>query len=155
VVIRQHDRDRVRLHTRDAIAHADRIDARGSRGIRALPRPAAANYGNTRRRAPDADEPAEREAGAMNSEQNNDRSLMDATGLGLLPGLALATALICVAMAALLTGSMWAVAGVLVLIVVCAAVVVYVVMAVTGEGDEGQVLRSRVPGLEDSPGNRR
>jgi hypothetical protein len=91
----------------------------------------------------------------MNSEQNNDRSLMDATGLGLLPGLALATALICVAMAALLTGSMWAVAGVLVLIVVCTAVVVYVVMAVTGEGDEGQVLRSRVPGLEDSPGNSR
>ena len=91
----------------------------------------------------------------MNTEDSNDRSLMDATGLGLLPGLALATALLCVAMAALLTGSMWAVAGVLFLIVLCAAVVVYVVVAVTAEGDEGHRLRRRVPGLDDSAGNTR
>jgi hypothetical protein len=91
----------------------------------------------------------------MDIEENDSRSLMNATGLGLLPGLALATALICAAMAALLTGSMWAVAGVLVLIVLCAAVVVYVVVAVTGEGDEGQRLRRRVPGLDDSAGNSR
>jgi hypothetical protein len=91
----------------------------------------------------------------MDIDENKDRSLMDATGLGLLPGLGLATALICVAMAALLTGSMWAVAGVLVLTVLCAAAVVYVVMAVTGEGDEGHKLRKRVPGLDDSAGNSR
>jgi hypothetical protein len=91
----------------------------------------------------------------MDTEENDSRSLMNATGLGLLPGLALATALICVAMVALLTGSMWAVAGVLVLIVLCTAVVVYVVVAVTAEGDEGQRLRKRVPGLDDSAGNSR
>ena len=91
----------------------------------------------------------------MDSEQNDNRSLMNATGLGLLPGLVLATALICVAMAALLTGSMWAVAAVLVLIVLCTAVVVYVVVAMTGEGDEGQRLRKRVPGLDDSAGSSR
>jgi hypothetical protein len=91
----------------------------------------------------------------MDTEQNDSRSLMNATGLGLLPGLALATALICVAMAALLTGSMWAVAGLLLLIVLCTAAVVYVVVAVTGEGDEGQRLRKRVPGLDDSAGNSR
>jgi hypothetical protein len=91
----------------------------------------------------------------MDTEQNDSRSLMNATGLGLLPGLALATGLICVAMAALLTGSMWAVAGVLVLIVLCTAAVVFVVVAVTGEGDEGHRLRSRVPGLDDSSGNSR
>jgi hypothetical protein len=85
----------------------------------------------------------------MDTEQNDNRSLMNATGLGLLPGLALATALICAAMAALLTGSMWAVAGVLVLIVACAAAVVYVVLAISAEGEEGHRMRGRVPGLED------
>jgi hypothetical protein len=99
---------------------------------------------------PDAEARPAREPEGMNIEDDNDRSLMDATGLGLLPGLALATALLCVAMAALLTGSMWAVAGVLLLIVLCAAVVVYVVLAISAEGDEGQRLRERVPGLQTS-----
>ena len=91
----------------------------------------------------------------MDIDDNSRRSLMDATGLGLLPGLALATALLCAAMAALLTGSMWAVAGVLLLVILCAAAVVYVVVAVTAEGDEGHRLRRRVPGLDDSAGNSR
>jgi hypothetical protein len=87
----------------------------------------------------------------MSTEQNEQRSLMDATGLGLLPGLALATVLICVAMAALLTGSMWAVGGVLVLIVVCVAAVVYVVLAISAEGEQGQRMRRTVPGLDQGP----
>lgn len=80
----------------------------------------------------------------MNEDRN---SLMEATGLGLLPGLVLALALVCVAMAALLTGSMWAVAGVLLLIGLVAAVVVYIVLAISAEGDEGRRMRRLVPGL--------
>jgi hypothetical protein len=80
----------------------------------------------------------------MNEDRN---SLMEATGLGLLPGLVLALALICVAMAALLTGSMWAVAGVLVLIGLAAALIVYVVLAISAEGDQGRRMRRFVPGL--------
>jgi hypothetical protein len=76
-------------------------------------------------------------------------SLMDATGLGLLPGLVLALALIVFAMAALLTGSMWAVVGVLVVIGVIVALIVYTVVALTAEGEEGAKLRTRVPGLGD------
>jgi amino acid transporter len=84
----------------------------------------------------------------MSTEQNDQRSLMDATGLGLLPGLALATILICAAMAALLTGSMWAVGGVLLLIVLCVAAVVYVVLAISAEGEQGERMRRTVPGLQ-------
>jgi len=84
----------------------------------------------------------------MSTEQNDQRSLMDATGLGLLPGLALATILICAAMAALLTGSMWAVGGVLLLIVLCVAAVVYVVLAISAEGEQGARMRRTVPGLQ-------
>jgi len=87
----------------------------------------------------------------MSTEQNDQRSLMDATGLGLLPGLALATALICVAMAALLTGSMWAVGGVLLLIILCVAAVVYVVLAISAEGEQGRRMRRSVPGLDQGP----
>ena len=87
----------------------------------------------------------------MSTEQNRQRSLMDATGLGLLPGLALATVLICFAMAALLTGSMWAVGGVLLLIVLCAVAVVYVVLAISAEGEQGQRMRRSVPGLGQGP----
>jgi hypothetical protein len=155
MVVGQDDRDRVGLHRADAIAHVGSIGYGPPRGIRPIPRGIAGNYRGARRPAPDADATWTREPLGMDIEENDSRSLMNATGLGLLPGLALATALICAAMAALLTGSMWAVAGVLVLIVLCAAVVVYVVVAVTGEGDEGQRLRRRVPGLDDSAGNSR
>ncbi len=75
--------------------------------------------------------------------------MMNATGLGLLPGLALATGLLVVAMAALLTGSKWAVVGVLVIIGICVAAVVLVVLAVTAEGEEGRRLRRMVPGLSE------
>jgi hypothetical protein len=85
----------------------------------------------------------------MSTDETPERSLMESTGLGLLPGLALATALVVTVMAALLTGSMWAVAGVLVVIIATAVVVVFVVLAVSAEGEEGRRLRSKVPGLGD------
>jgi hypothetical protein len=85
----------------------------------------------------------------MSIEEKDGQSLMDATGLGLLPGLALATGLLVVVMAALLTGSMWAVAGVLVVIGICVAAVVFVVLAVTAEGEEGRRIRLMVPGLSE------
>jgi hypothetical protein len=46
-----------------------------------------------------------------------------------------------------LTGSMWAVAFVLVLIGACLAGILYVVVAVSSEGERGRRLRRRVPGL--------
>lgn len=85
----------------------------------------------------------------MSIEEKGGQSLMNDTGLGLLPGLALATGLLVVAMAALLTGSKWAVVGVLVIIGICVAAVVLVVLAVTAEGEEGRRLRRMVPGLSE------
>jgi hypothetical protein len=76
-------------------------------------------------------------------------SLMDRTGMGLLPGLVLAMGLVVFAMAALLTGSMWAVVGVLVIVGVVTAAIVYVVIAITSEGDDGDRMRRHVPGLGD------
>ena len=75
-------------------------------------------------------------------------SLMDRTGLGLLPGLALALGLIVFAMAFLLTGSMWAVFGVLALIVIVTMAVVAVVIALLEEdGELGARLRHVIPGM--------
>jgi hypothetical protein len=76
-------------------------------------------------------------------------SLMEATGMGLLPGLSAAMTLVVLVMAALLTGSMWAVVGVLALIGVCVAAIVFVVIAVTAEGEQGRRLRAMVPGLSE------
>lgn len=74
-------------------------------------------------------------------------SLMELSGMGLLPGMVVAAGVVVFAMAALLTGSMWAVAGLLLLICVVTAGVVYVVVAVATEGADGERLRRRVPGL--------
>jgi hypothetical protein len=74
---------------------------------------------------------------------------MESSGLGLLPGVVLALALILTVMAALLTESMWAVAGVLFVILLCVAALVFVVLAVSAEGDEGRRMRRWVPGLGD------
>ena len=90
----------------------------------------------------------------MDPKENN-QSLMDATGLGLLPGLSGALALVVVAMAALLTGSMWAVFGVLALVGVTTAAIVFVVVAVTAEGVRGRRLRAWVPGLGEPALTRR
>jgi hypothetical protein len=83
----------------------------------------------------------------MSSNEKDTESLMDSTGLGLLPGIAVALGLMVLAMALVLTGSMWAVAFVLVLIGVCLAGILYVVVAVSSEGERGRRLRRRVPGL--------
>jgi hypothetical protein len=78
----------------------------------------------------------------------DNESLMDRTGLGLLPGLVLALGLIVFAMAFLLTGSMWAVFGVLALIVLVTMAVVAVVVALLDEdGALGTRLRQVIPGL--------
>jgi hypothetical protein len=82
----------------------------------------------------------------MDAEQR-DESAMEATGMGLLPGLVSAIGLVVIAMAALLTGSMWAVWGVLAVIGVCVAAVVFVVVAVTSEGEQGRRLQALAPGL--------
>jgi len=84
---------------------------------------------------------------AMSTDEKNTESLMESTGLGLLPGVAVALGLMILAMALVLTGSMWAVAFVIVLIGACVAGIVYVVVAVSSEGERGRRLRRRVPGL--------
>jgi hypothetical protein len=81
--------------------------------------------------------------------RKNDESLMEATGMGLLPGLVGGLAAIVLAMAALLTGSMWALVGVLALIGVVTTAIVFVVVAVMAEGEEGRRLRAMVPGLSE------
>jgi hypothetical protein len=83
----------------------------------------------------------------MNENEKDSESLMESTGLGLLPGIVVAMGLMILAMALVLTGSMWAVAFVLVLIGLCVAAIVYVVIAVSSEGERGRRLRGRVPGL--------
>jgi hypothetical protein len=75
---------------------------------------------------------------------------MDITGLGLLPGVALALGLVVGAMALLLTGSMWAVFAVLALVVVVTATILAVVVALVDEdGELGRRLRRAIPGLDD------
>jgi hypothetical protein len=76
-------------------------------------------------------------------------SLMDSSGMGLLPGLVLAMGIVIFAMAALLTGSMWAVAGLLVMVGLVTAVIVYVVLALASEGEDADRMRGRIPGLSD------
>lgn len=72
---------------------------------------------------------------------------MEETGLGLLPGVAAALAVLVFSMALLLTGSIWAVVGVLGLIGAVLAAVLTVVVALLDEGELGEWLRARIPGL--------
>ena len=69
--------------------------------------------------------------------------------MGLLPGLVLAMGLVVFAMATLLTGSMWAVFGVLAIVGVVTCAVIYVVVAVVSDDDDGDRMRRHVPGLGD------
>lgn len=80
-------------------------------------------------------------------ERESTKSLMEETGLGLLPGVAAALAIVVFSMALLLTGSMWAVFGVLGLIGAVMAAVLTVVVALIDEGARGEWLRARIPGL--------
>lgn len=77
-------------------------------------------------------------------------SPMDRTGLGLLPGLAAALGLVVGAMAMLLIGSMWAVFGVLTLVVIVTVAILAVVVALLDEeGELGRHLRRVIPGLDE------
>ena len=81
-------------------------------------------------------------------------SLMEETGLGLLPGVVCALGLVVGAMALLLTGSMWAVWGVLVLVVAVTLAILAVVVALLDEdGKTGRRLRRAIPGLGERPSN--
>ena len=86
----------------------------------------------------------------MRDEPNNE-SLMEETGLGLLPGVVIALGIVVLSMTLLLTGSMWAVAAVLVLIALAVASVLLVVIALIDEGDLGDRLRRSIPGLPPRP----
>ena len=78
----------------------------------------------------------------------NDESVMDETGLGLLPGIVVALGLVVGAMALLLLGSMWAVFGVLGLVVIVTMAILAVVVALLDEeGELGRRLRGAIPGL--------
>ena len=83
----------------------------------------------------------------MNDELHNDTSIMEETGLGLLPGVVIALGLVVFSMALLLTGSMWAVAAVLALIGVVTATILTVVFAVMDDDEAGRRIRERIPGL--------
>ena len=88
----------------------------------------------------------------MTHELKNE-SLMDETGLGLLPGLVVALGLVVGAMTLLLIGSMWAVFGVLALVVIVTLAILAVVVALFDEdGETGRRLRRAIPGL-DEPAN--
>jgi hypothetical protein len=82
------------------------------------------------------------------TQERNDESLMDVSGLGLLPGLVGALGIVVGAMALLLIGSMWAVFGVLALaLLVTLAILAVVVALVDEQSDLGSHLRRFIPGL--------
>jgi hypothetical protein len=80
-------------------------------------------------------------------DEPNQESVMEETGLGLLPGVVGALFIVVLAMTLLFTGSMWAVAAVLALIGVVMASIITVVIALVDEGELGEWLRRRIPGL--------
>jgi len=83
-------------------------------------------------------------------DESNQESPMEETGLGLLPGVVLALFIVVLAMAVLFTNSMWAVVGVLLLIGVVTTSILTVVVALIDEGELGERLRRRIPGLSST-----
>jgi hypothetical protein len=67
-----------------------------------------------------------------NGEQRE--SLMEASGMGLLPGIMVALAIVMGGMALLLLGHWWALTAALLVLIAAAAAITIVVMALTGEG---------------------
>jgi VIT1/CCC1 family predicted Fe2+/Mn2+ transporter len=86
----------------------------------------------------------------VRNEPNNE-SLMEETGLGLLPGVVLALAIVVFSMALLLSGSIWAVIAVLVVVALVTASILAVVIALIDEGELGDRLRRYIPGLPAPP----
>jgi hypothetical protein len=80
-------------------------------------------------------------------DERNQESVMEETGLGLLPGIVGALFIVVLAMILLFTGSMWAVAAVLALIGVVTTAILTVVIALIDEGELGEWLRRRIPGI--------
>jgi hypothetical protein len=80
-------------------------------------------------------------------DERNQESVMEETGLGLLPGVVGALFIVVLAMTLLFTGSMWAVFGVLALTGLVTVSIVTVVIAIIDEGELGEWLRRRIPGL--------
>ena len=79
---------------------------------------------------------------------SDNESLMEETGLGLLPGIVVALGLVVTAMTLLLLDSMLAAFGVLVLAVLVTLVILVVVVALLDdEGDFGRRVRRLIPGL--------
>jgi hypothetical protein len=85
------------------------------------------------------------------TDERNTESLMDETGLGLLPGLAGALGVVVLAMMTLLLiGSMWAVFGVFALVLIVTMSILAVVIALLDEdGQIGRRLRRAIPGLDE------
>ena len=86
------------------------------------------------------------------ADERNNESLMDETGLGLLPGLVAALGIVVVAMTLtlLLIGSMWAVFGVFALVLIVTVSIIAVVVALLDEdGEIGRRLRRAIPGLHE------
>ena len=84
------------------------------------------------------------------TDERNAESLMDETGLGLLPGLAGALGVVLLVMTLLLIGSMWAVFGVFALILIVTVSILAVVIALLDEdGQIGRRLRRAIPGLDE------
>jgi hypothetical protein len=82
----------------------------------------------------------------------DNESLMDESGLGLLPGIVITLGVVIAAMALLLLGSMIAVFGVLALaVLVTLAILAVVVALLDEEGGLGRRLRRAIPGLSDPP----
>jgi TRAP-type C4-dicarboxylate transport system permease small subunit len=78
-------------------------------------------------------------------DEPRDESLMEATGLGLLPGVAVALGIVVFSMAMLLTGSPWAVALAPALLVT--AVILAAVIGLIDEGELGHRVRRHLPGM--------
>lgn len=75
-------------------------------------------------------------------------SLMDSTGLGLLPGVALALFLTMLAIAALLFNSYWALALVVAVVIGAGAAITWVVLALASEDEDEGRMRDAIPGLK-------
>lgn len=74
-------------------------------------------------------------------------SLMEASGMGLFPGIMVALAIVMTGMALLLLGHWWALAAALLVLIGAAATSTIVVLALMGEGEADATLRRRIPGL--------
>lgn len=74
----------------------------------------------------------------MKSLMERQKPLIDSSGLGLLPGIAIAFGLALLVMAALLFEAWWVTAAVLITLFVITGVVVWIVVALTDDSDDAE-----------------